>query len=207
MKQVVRAAAVAVVLLTGLSAQAALVKFRITGVVTQSTAFDDGTVVPEGAKVSISYTYESKQAPTSFDRREDGSGMSAYDIAGPYHFKLSVGDHRVRANAYRVALSNDLHQAFGDTYDVEATSGLYIDGNWMPGGKLSLSLLSWPGHGDALKSLHLPKHLREGAFDAFRVGHLWRDANHALLSFAVTNVKSSVCDQAVPGTDTCADDQ
>jgi hypothetical protein len=28
-----------------------------------------------------------------------------------------------------------------------------------------------------------------------------------LLSFAVTNVKSSVCDQAVPGTDTCADDQ
>lgn len=204
MKQVVRAAAVAAVLLATLSAQAALVKFRITGVVTQTSAFDDGTVVPEGARVSVSYTYESRQAPLSMDRREDGSGMSAYEITGPYHFKLSVGDHRAQADAYRVSLSNDLHQAFGDTYDVEATNGLTIDGNWLPGAKLSVSLLSRVGHGDALHSLRLPKHLKEGAFDAFRSGHLWRDANHPLISFAITNVKSTVCAEALPGTDECA---
>jgi len=207
MKQIVRAAAVAVVLLsTGLTAQAALVKFRITGVVTQSSAFDDGTVVPEGTRVSVSYTYESRQQPASYQRNEDGSGMSSYEIATPYHFKLSVAGHRVRASGYRVALSNDLNQAFGDTYDVEATQGLYVDGAWLPGGKLSVSLLSWPGSNQGLHTLRLPKHLQESSFNAFRVGHLWRDANHALLSFAITGVKSNVCAEAVPGTDECADE-
>lgn len=208
MKQVVRAATVAVALLTGLTgltAQAALVKFRVTGLVTQSWTFDDGTTVPEETPVVVSYTYETKQPSSTFDRHEDGSGLSVYDIASPYHFKLRVGHHRVRAAAgYRATLTNDLNAPFGDTFELEATGGTVVDGTLLPEGKLTLSLLSNPGSTGALHSLRLPKHVNEWAFDAFRVGQLWRDANQPLLSFVITGMKSSVCTQAIPGTDECA---
>lgn len=207
MKQVVRAAVAAVALLTGLTAQAALVKFRVTGLVTESWTFDDGTTVPAETPVVISYTYETRQASTSLDRREDGSGYAVYDIMSPYHFKLRVGHHRVRAAAgYRATLTNDLNAPFGDTFELETLGGAYVDGTLLAGGKLTLSLLSNPGSTGALHSLRLPKHLKEWSFDAFRVGHLWRDANQPLLSFAITGVKSSVCAEAIPGTDECAAD-
>lgn len=206
MKQVVRAAAVAVALLTGLTAQAALVKFRVTGVVTQSWAFDDGTSVPEGSPVVVTYTYETKLPSSALERHEDGSGFSVYDIALPYHFKLRAGHHRARAAGYRVTLTNDLNAPFGDTYDLQATGGTYVDGTLLPEGKLTLSLLSKPGNTGALHSLRLPKHVKEWSFDAFRVGQLWRNADQPLLSFAITGLKSSVCAEAKPGTDECASD-
>lgn len=205
MKQVVRAAAVAVALLTGLTAQAALVKYRITGLVTQSWAFDDGTTVPEGSPVIVTYTYETKQPASALDRHEDGSGYAVYDIVTPYQFRLRAGHHRVRATGYRVTMTNDLNAPFGDTYDVEAASGAYIDGALLPESKLTLSLLSKPGNTGALHALRLPKHLKEWSFDAFRVGQLWRNADQPLLSFAITSLKSSVCAEAIAGTDECAD--
>lgn len=205
MKHVVRAAAVAVALLTGLTAQAALVKFRVTGVVTQSWAFDDGTTVPEGSPVVVTYTYETRQSSSALDRREDGSGSSVYDITAPYHFRLRAGHHRVRSPSYRVTLTNDLNAPFGDTYDLQATGGTYVDGALLPQGKLTLSLLSKPGNTGALHSLRLPKRLNEWSFDAFRVGQLWRDADQPLLSFSITGMKSTVCAEAIPGTDECAD--
>ncbi|MFO1340376.1 MAG: hypothetical protein U1F53_19505 [Burkholderiaceae bacterium] len=203
-KQVVRAAALAaVVLVAGASAQAALVKYRMTGVVTQGGEFDDGSRVVEGMPVTVSVTYDSKQTASEMQRNSDGSGNAVYDFAGPYHFKMRVGDHRVHVPQFRVRLFNDLNQPFGDEVDVEASNGAYIDGVLQPDGRYSVSLLSQPGNLGALKSLRLPKHLQESSFDAFRVGYLAKDIDHPLVTFAVWSIKSTVCD-AVPGTDDCA---
>lgn len=203
-KQVVRAAALAaMVLLAGASAQAALVKYRMTGFVTQGGEFDDGSRVVEGAPVTVTLTYDSKQMASEMARNSDGSGTAVYDFGGPYHFKLRVGEHRVHVPQFRVRLFNDLNQPFGDELDVEAVDGAYIDGVRQPDGRYSLSLLSQPGNTDALKSLRLPKHLKEWSFDSARVGYLAKDIDHPLLAFAVWTIKSTVC-EAAPGTDDCA---
>ncbi len=203
-KQVVRAAALAaMVLLAGASAQAALVKYRMTGFVTQGGEFDDGSRVVEGAPVTVTLTYDSKQMASEMARNMDGSGTAVYDFTGPYHFKMRVGEHRVHVPQFRVRLFNDLNQPFGDELDFEAVNGATIDGVHQPDGRYSVSLLSQPGNVDALKSLRLPKHLNEWSFDAFRVGYLAKDIDHPLVTFAVWTIKSTAC-EAVPGTDDCA---
>lgn len=203
-KQVVRAAALAaMVVLAGASAQAALVKYRMTGVVTQGGEFDDGSRVVEGAPVTVTLSYDTRQAASGLMREGDGSGTAVYDFASPYHFKMRVGEHRVHVPQFRVRLYNDLNQPFGDEVDFEAVNGAFIDGIHQPDGRYSVSLLSQPGHLDALRSLRLPKQLKEGAFDAIRVGYLARDIDHPLLAFEVWTIQSTVC-EAAPGTDDCA---
>ncbi len=204
-KQVVRAAALAaLVLLAGASAQAALVKYRMTGFVTQGGEFDDGSRVVEGAPVTVTLTYDTKQMASEMMRNSDGSGTAVYDFGSAYRFKMRVGEHRIHVPQFRVHLFNDLNQPFGDEMDFEAVGGAYIDGVHQPDGRYSVSLLSQPGNLDALKSLRLPKHLHEDAFDAFRFGYLARDIDHPLLAFAVWTIKSTVC-EAIPGTDECAE--
>lgn len=203
-KQVVRAAALAaMVLLAGASAQAALVKYRMTGFVTQGGEFGDGSRVEAGAPVTVTFTYDSKAMASEMMRNGDGSGTAVYDFAGPYHFKMRVGEHRVHVPQFRVRLFNDLNQPFGDEMDVEASNGAYIDSVLHPDGRYSVSLLSQPGNTDALKSLRLPKYLKEWSFDALRVGYLARDIDHPVLAFQVWTIKSTTCD-ALPGTDDCA---
>jgi hypothetical protein len=208
MKQVVRAMATAAVftmLSAGLSsAQAALVSYRVTGFVTQSWTFDDGSRVPEGAPVVMTYTYDTQQPAESMDRHDDGSGTAVYRPALPFHFKIRMGDHRARVQSYKVTLGNDQGQPFADTYDVESV-GAYIDGAWQPSARLVLSLLSQFDSTEALHSLKLPKYLKLENFDAFRVGSLWKDGDSPLVVFAVTGIKSKVCTQAAPGTDDCAE--
>jgi hypothetical protein len=205
MKQVVRAVAAATVLLAGLSsAQAALVTYRVTGFVTQSWTFDDGTSVPEGAPVVMTYTYDTKQPAETFDRKEDGSGTATYQPALPYHFKMRVGDHRARVQSYKVTLRNNQGQPFADTYELEAV-GAWIDRVWQPNARLVLSLYSQFDSTEALHSLKLPKYLKLWDFDAFRVGSLWKNGDSPLVVFAVTDMKSKVCDEAAPGTDDCAE--
>jgi len=205
MKQVVRAAVAATALLMVVSAQAALVKYRMTGVVTQSGVFDDGTTVPEGTPVNVIYTYETKTTSFVLDRHEDGSGMAGYEFGAPYRFNLRAGDHRAQAAQFQVTLNNDLNQPFGDTYDIAAKGGATIDGAWQPEAILSISLLSQAGNLDALHSLALPKHLNTWSFDAFRVGRLVAAGDRTLLMFRIDSIKSTVCAAAVPGTDTCAE--
>lgn len=205
MKQVVRAVAAATVLLAGLSsAHAALVTYRIAGFVTQSWTFDDGTSVPENTPVSMSFTYDTKLPAESMQRNDDGSGTASYKLDQPYHFKLRVGDHRARVESFRVTLRNDAGQPFADTYELEAL-GAYIDRVWQPNARLVLQLLSQHDSTDALHSLKLPKHLKLWSFDAFRVGSLWKNGDDPLVVFAVTGLKSSVCEVAAPGTDDCAE--
>lgn len=203
-KQVVRAVAAASALLLAMSAQAALVTFRLSGWVTQSGVFDDGTTVPEFTPVTLSFSYETKQTAISLDRREDGSGQAVYEFGAPYHFTLRVGDHRARAEAFRVSLDNDLNQPFGDTFDLQALGGATIDGIAQPEAQFTLTLLSQNGHTDALRSLSLPKHLNEWAFDAFRSGRLGIGSERTLLMFDILKIKSKVCAEAIPGTDDCA---
>ncbi|HEX5687043.1 MAG TPA: hypothetical protein VFY73_23770 [Ideonella sp.] len=205
MKQVVRAVAAAAVLLTGMSAQADLVRYRLTGVVTESGVFDDGTMVPVATPVSITYSYETKQPSSEMQRNDDGSGMAAYEFLRPYHFKLRVGDHRARVDAFRVTLNNDLNQPFGDTYDLEAVGGVYIDHVLQPDATFTVSLLSQFGNVDALRSLKLPKHLNEWAFDAFRSARLAAAGDRTLLMIRIDRIKSTVCAQTAPGTDDCAE--
>lgn len=203
-KQVVRAVVAVAALLVGVSAQAALVKYRMTGFVTQGGAFDDGTEVPEGAPFTVTYSYETKTASFVMDRHEDGSGMAAYEITAPYHFKLSVGGHHIRSQQYEVALNNDLNQPFGDTYDLATRGGAHVDGVWQPETSLSVSLLSQAGNLDALHSLALPKHLKTWSFDAFRVGQLKTAGDRTVLMLRIDRIKSTVCAEALPGTDDCA---
>ena len=203
-KQVVRAVAAASALLLAMSAQAALVTYRLSGWVTQSGTFDDGTTVPEFTPVTVSFSYETKQAATSLDRHEDGSGRAAYEFGAPYHFTLRVGDHRARTTGHRVTLNNDLYQPFGDTFDLEALGGATVDGVAQPQAQLTVSLLSQGGHTDALRSLSLPKHLNEWAFDAFRAGRLGVGSDRTLLMFEIQRIKSTVCAEALPSTDDCA---
>ncbi|HJV70678.1 hypothetical protein [Ideonella sp.] len=204
MKQVVRAAVAATALLVGVSAQAALVKYRMTGLVTQSGIFDDGSTVPEGTPVTVTYSYETKTASFVMDRHDDGSGSAGYAFGAPYHFKLRAGAHRAQADQFQVALNNDLNQPFGDTYDVATSIGVAIDGVWQDGARLGISLMSQAGHLDALHSLSLPKHLKAWAFDAFRVGQLVTTGDRTLLMFRIDTIKSTVCTETVPGTDDCA---
>lgn len=203
-KQVVGMAVAAAALLVGVSAQAALVKYRMTGPVTQSGVFDDGSSVPEGTPVVVTYSYETKTASVVMDRHEDGSGSAAYEFAAPYHFKLRAGEHRASAPQFQVALNNDLNQPFGDTYDVAAAGGASIDGAWQADAKFTVSLMSQAGNLDALQSLALPKHLKAWAFDAFRVGRLAAAGDRTLLMFRIDSIKSTVCAAAIPGTDDCA---
>ncbi|WP_374569118.1 hypothetical protein [Ideonella sp.] len=205
MKQVVRAVAAATALLVGMSAQAALVQYRMTGVVTQSGVFDDGTMVAEATPVTISYSYETKQPSSEMLRNDDGSGIAAYDFLRPYHFKLRVGDHRARVDGFRVTLNNDLNQPFGDTYDLEAVGGVYIDHVLQPDAKFTVSLLSQFGNTGALRSLNLPKHLNEWSFDAFRSARLAAAGDRTLLMIRIDRIRSTVCAQTVPGTDDCAE--
>jgi len=204
-KQVVRAVAAASALLLAMSAQAALVNYRMTGWVTQSGVFDDGSSVPEGTPISLTFSYETKQAATSMERHEDGSGRAVYEFGAPYHFSLRVGDHRARATNFRVSLNNDLNQPFGDTFDLEALGGASVDGVAQPQAQFTLSLLSQPGHTDALRSLALPKFLKEWSFDAFRAGRLGIGADRTLVMFEILRIKSTVCAEAIPGTDDCAE--
>lgn len=210
MKQVVRALAftlaAAAGLVAALPAQAALVKFRIQGIVTQSWPFEDGSTVSEGAPVTVTYTYESQHPADVMDRRENGAGTAVFSLGAPFHFRLWVGDHRVRAATFRVAMSNDLVDSpFGDIYEVQTEGGAWVDGAWRPQARLGLMLSTQYGHFDALRGLRLPRYLREHAFDAFRVGTLWRTPDQPQLQFAVLSVRSSVCGEARPGTDECAD--
>jgi hypothetical protein len=204
-KQVVRVAAAASALLMVVSAQAALVKFRMTGVVTQSGVFDDGTMVAEGTPVTVNFSYETKAISSAMDRHEDGSGFASYDFAAPYRLKLRAGDHRVHVERFGIALNNDLNQPFGDTFDVLSQGGASIDGVTQAGASLGISLLSQGGNLDALRSLRLPKHLNEWAFDAFRAGKLSAAGDRTLLMFRIDSIKSTACAQAVPGTDACAE--
>jgi len=205
MKQVVRAVAAATVLLAGLtSAQAALVTYRVTGFVTQSWAFDDGSTVPEGSPVTMSFTYDTKQPSESMQRNDDGSGTSSYGVAEPYHFKLRVGDHRVRTQAFHVALRNNMGQPFADAFEVQS-DGAYIDRAWQPNARLVLSLYSQFDSTEALHSLKLPRTMKLWSFDAFRAGSLWKDGDTPLVVFAVMGLKSTVCETPVPGTDECAE--
>jgi hypothetical protein len=205
MKHVVRAVAAATVLLAGLSsANAALVTYRITGFVTQSWAFDDGTTVPEATPVTMSFTYDTKQPAESMQRNEDGSGIATYQVDRPYHFKMRVGDHRARVESFNVTLRNDVGQPFADAYELEAV-GAYIDHVWQPSARLVLQLYSQNDSTEALHSLKLPKHLKLWSFDAFRVGTLMKNGSDPLVVFAVTGLKSTVCAEAVPGTDDCAE--
>ncbi len=204
MKQVVRAVAAATVLLVGISAQAALVRFHMTGAVTESGVFEDGTMLAEGAPVSINYSYETKQPSSMMLRNDDGSGIATYDFVRPYHFKLRAGDHRARVDGFKVTLNNDLNQPFGDTFDLEAVGGVYIDRVQQADAKFTVSLLSQYGNTGALRSLNLPKHLNEWSFDAFRVARLAAAGDRTLLMVRIDRILSTVCAHTVPGTDDCA---
>jgi hypothetical protein len=204
MKQVVWALAAVTSLLVGVSAQAKLVQFRMSGVVTESGVFDDGSVLAEGTPVSINYTYETKQESSYMVRNDDGSGIAAYDFVRPYHFRLRAGDHRVRVDGFKVTLNNDLNQPFGDTYDLEAVGGVYVDHVHQAEAKFSVSLLSQYGNTDALPSLRLPRRLNEYSFDAFRVARLAAAGDRTLLMVRIDRIRSTVCAQAQPGTDDCA---
>lgn len=205
-KQVVGAWMMALALLGAAApGHAALVQFRMTGWVTQSGTFDDGSTVPEGTPFTVNFTYDTKQPATTLEARENGAGSASYDIAAPYHFRLRVGEHRARAAGFRVHIENDLNQPFGDTFDVDATDGIYLDGQWLAGAKLGISLLSQPGNLGALHSLALPKHLKEWSFDAFRVGRVVGPGDHTLLMLMINSIKSTVCAKAIPGTDDCAE--
>lgn len=204
-KQVVGAALAAWGLMAALPSQAALVQYRLSGWVTMSGVFDDGTTVAEGTPVTVSFSYETKTAASLLERHEDGSGNASYDIAAPYRFKLRVGNHHARTQAYQVSLYDNLNQPFGDTFDLLSRGGATIDGRFDPGASLAVSLLSQGGHLDALDSLKLPKHLKEWSFDAFRVGRLAAAGDRTLVMFVIDRIKSTVCAEAVPGTDTCAE--
>jgi hypothetical protein len=203
MKQVVRAAVATGALLMVASAQAALVNYRMTGLVTQSGVFDDGTMVVEGTPVTVTLSYETTAASVAMDRHEDGSGSAIYEFASPYRFKLKVGTHRAHAEGFRVSLYNDLNQPFGDTYDLISMGGMKIDGVQQPEAVFAVSLLSQAGNLDALRSLQLPKRLNEWAFDAFRVGRLTAAGDRTLLMFRIDSIKSTVCQDAL-GTGSCA---
>lgn len=204
-KQVVGAALTAWGLMAALPSQAALVQYHLSGWVTMSGVFDDGTTVAEGTPVTVRFSYETKTAASVLEHREDGSGNAIYDIAAPYRFKLQVGNHHVRTKAYQVWLYDNLNQPFGDTFDLLSHGGAAIDGRFDPGASLTVSLLSQAGHLDALHSLALPKHLKAWSFDAFRVGRLAAGGDRTLLMFLIDRIHSTVCAKAVPGTDTCAD--
>lgn len=204
MKRVVWVVAAATSLLAGVSAQAALVQFRMNGVVLESGVFDDGTMLAEGTPVAINYTYETKQASSYMQRNDDGSGMAAYDFVRPYHFRLRAAGHRVRVDGFKVTLNNDLNQPFGDTYDLEAVGGVYIDHVKQPDAKFTVSLLSQNGNTDALRSLRLPRHLNEYSFDAFRVARLAAAGDRTLLMVRIDRIRSTVCANTIPGTDDCA---
>jgi hypothetical protein len=204
MKIWIRATALAAACLLPLGAQAALVKFVLTGVVTFSGTFPDGSVVPLGTPVTGSYTYDSITLPEVMDRREDGSGFAQYAIPKPYHFRLRAGGHRVRAEGFRVHLFNDLNQPFGDEYDVRSTAGAWLDGAWHPGARFDLSFVSEAGHLDALGTLKLPRRVDLPAFDAFRTGRVAGPDGLPLLMLEVSGLRSHVCAAALPGTDDCA---
>jgi hypothetical protein len=201
-----RIAVTAAALAFSWAAQATLVKFSITGEVTESGVFPDGSVVPLGTQVTGSYTYESTTAADARQRHHDGSGFAQYAIGQPYHFKLRVGGHRLRASGFRVHIYNNLNQPFGDEYDVLANPGGFIDGTWFDEAHFELSFVSQPGHTHALNSLRLPRRLNMPAFDAFRFGTVAKDlVSPLLLGFVVLDVKSHVCANPVPDTDDCAD--
>ena len=204
MKQVVRAVAVATALLAGLSAQAALVRYHMAGVVTESGVFDDGTTLAEGTPVRISYSYETKQPSSYMQRNDDGSGMASYDFVQPYHFRIHAGTHFARVDGFKVTLNNDLNQPFGDTFDLEAVGGVHIDHVMQPDAKFTVSLLSQFGNTGALRSLNLPKHLNEWSFDAFRSARLAAAGDRTLLMVRIDRIFSTVCAQTLPGTDDCA---
>jgi hypothetical protein len=209
MNSVVRAALVAATLLASLgatTAHAELVKYRIKGIVIQSWPFADGTVVPAGAPVTVTYTYDHLQSADALDKNESGSGSALYAVGAPYHFRIWAGEHRVRAEGFHVALSNDLVDSpFGDVYEVRSEGGAWIDGTWHPEASMGVSLMSQYGHFDALRALRLPRYLRESRFDAFRVGTIWRTPDQPQLQFDIVSVRSTVCAAAQPGTDDCAD--
>lgn len=204
MKQVVRAAVSATVLLAAaVSAQAAVVQFRMTGFVTQSGVFDDGTTLAEGTPVRITYSYDTKQPSYEMLRNADGSGSAAYAFTSPYRFRLHAGDHRARVNGFHVEMFNDLVQPFGDTYEVVADGGVHIDGVHQPDAQFTVSMLSQAGNTEALRSLSLPKRLNEWSFDGYRGGRLGAGDGRTLLMFSIWHVRSTVCADVVPGTDEC----
>jgi hypothetical protein len=205
MKQVVWAVAAASALLSGVSAQAALVQYRMIGVVTESGVFDDGTMLAEGTPVRISYSYETRQPSSYMQRNDDGSGMASYDFVQPYHFRIRAGTHFARVDGFKVTLNNDLNQPFGDTFDIEAVGGVHIDHRMQPEGKFTVSLLSQYGNTSALRSLSLPKHLNEWSFDAFRVARLATAGDRTLMMVRIDRINSTVCANTVPGTDDCAE--
>jgi len=204
--RIVGAAAVAMVLASASAgSHAALVKYRMTGLVTQSGVFDDGTTVPEGSRVTVQLSYESRQPALEMQRNEDGSGRASYAFGAPYRFRVSVEGHQARAADFQVVLHNDLNQPFGDVFEVQAQGGAWVDGVWQAGTQFSVSLMSQGGRMDALRSLALPKRLNEWSFDAFRAGRLAAAGDRTLLMFDILQVKSTVCTEAQPGTDLCAD--
>lgn len=204
--RIVGAVAAAVVLWSAATgAQAALVRYRMVGLVPQSGVFPDGSAVPEGSRVTVQLSYESAQPALEMQRNADGSGRALYAFGAPYRFRLSVEGHGARAEGFEVELLNDLNQPFGDVFEVRAQGGAWVDSVWQPGGQWTVSLMSQAGHTDALRSLDLPRRLDEWAFDAFRVGRLTGADDATLLMFNILHVKSVVCRQPVPGTDKCDD--
>lgn len=204
MKFWIRTAVAAAACVVSLGAEAALVKFVVNGVVTFSGTFPDGSTVEPGTPFTGSYTYESTTAAELWDRREDGSGVAQYALPKPYHFRLRAGDHRVRAEGFRVHLFNDLNQPYGDEYDVRSTAGAWLDRIWQPGARFELSFVSQPGRLDALSSLKLPRRLSLPAFDAFRTGYVSGPDGLPLLLLEVSSIRSHVCAAALPDTDDCA---
>lgn len=202
----IRSTLAAIAFVLPLGAEAALVKFVVQGVATFSGTFPDGTTVPLGTPFTGSYTYESDTPADLLDPRDGGSGVAQYPIPKPYHFRLHVGGHRVRAEGFRVHLYNNLNQPFGDEYDVRSTAGAWLDGAWHPGAGFNLSFVSETGHLDALRSLKLPKRLNLPAFDAFRTGYVAGPDGLPLLLLDVSGIRAHVCTTALPGTDDCADE-
>ena len=171
--------------------------FEFTGKVTYG-----GTLAPEGAKVTGSFSYDPATRPW-FKQGSDAH----YQIPAPHYMEVRVAGRQALGTNLVAYVSNDFGGNVEDVVNIGNSGGMTLDGVYLQEGTLTVVFASGPGSTDVLHNRRLPRKYDVRRFDApgGSGGMILRDGQQdgVLLTFSIEHVRPRrICGTPDDGTET-----
>lgn len=151
--------------------------------------YTDGSLSGIGAGSVIEGSLISDGPPSAQFTSHEPYGSAVYSASGL--ISANVGSHTIKAWTPSITIVNNFGGNVEDTFTLNGSQGLDVDGTPYTDGVFGFALATGPGNSGVLLDLSLPTTLDVARFDAWAYGYLHRDGgpNGTLMEFQVMSVE------------------